>query len=219
MSATVHRLKPTPESSAHSLGTATVTGISGEHFLLSHPEILKARLAASCLLTPEAGDIVLVSHAAGHNSGFILAILQRNDPNSGSLNLPGGAQLHTNRAGVELQTQNLYLNSASHLQLNSGTLDINAVSSTVKVKHWQGWFDTFESCAVNASFTAKTFSSQVGRLIQRLKESFRKIDGLDETRAGRVRVSVDDHHHIEAGHVTHTAKGFVKIDGQKIDLG
>ncbi|QIM48535.1 DUF3540 domain-containing protein [Pusillimonas sp. DMV24BSW_D] len=219
MSATVHRLQPTPESSAHSLGTATVTGISGEHFLLSHPEILKARLAASCLLTPEAGDTVLVSHATGHNTGFILAILQRNDPDSGSLNLPGGAQLHTNQAGVELQTQNLHLNSAFQLQLNSGTLDINALSSTIKVKHWQGWFDTVESCAVNASFTAKTFSSQVGRLIQRLKESFRRIDGLEETRAGRVRVSVDDHHHIEAGHITHTAKGFVKIDGKKIDLG
>tara|TARA_R110000851_G_scaffold333533_1_gene515365 strand:- start:207294 stop:207953 length:660 start_codon:yes stop_codon:yes gene_type:complete len=219
MTATVHCLKPRHESTAQSLGTATVTGMSGDHFLLSDPDLSRGQLAASCLLTPATGDTVLVTHAIDNSTCFILAILQRNDPDSGSLSLPGGTQLHANQAGLELQTRNLHLNSTSHLHLNSSTLDINAVHSNVRVKHWQSWFETIESCAVNVSFTAKTLSSQVGRLIQRLKESFRKTDGLDETRAGRVRVSVEDHHHIEAGHVTHTAKGFVKIDGQKIDLG
>ncbi len=68
-------------------------------------------------------------------------------------------------------------------------------------------------------YAAKTLSSKVGRLLSRALESFRSVDGLDETRAGRSRTTVRDDHRLKAGHITAQAKGFVKIDGQKIDLG
>lgn len=224
MSATIHSLplKPAaePATTTHSLCTATVTGVSGEHFLLDHSRFSQAQAAASCLLEPVAGDTVLITHADNGAPCYILAILQRGaQADSGHLRLPGGNQLASDAEGLRLQANSLSLNAASQLDLNSAGLNINAVSAGVNIKHWQGCFDTIESHAVNVRFTAKTLSSQVGRMIQRLMESFRKTEGLDETRAGRVRVSAQDHHHVDAGHLTHTARGFVKIDGKKIDLG
>ena len=224
MSATLHTLPPRPEAhsatATHSLCSATLTGISGEHFLTDRPRLGPARPAASCLLAPAIGDTVLLTHAEDGASPYILAILLRPGPQqAGQLNLPGGNLLHSDSAGVRLQADTLNLNAASQLALNSASLDLNTVHADLNVKHLQGWFDTAETHAVNVRFTAKTLSSQIGRLIQRLMESFRKTEGLDETRAGRVRVSAQGHHHVEAGHLTHTARGFVKIDGQKIDLG
>lgn len=224
MSATVH---PFPSQRAaqtatatHSLCTATVTGVSGERFMLDHPRFADAQPATSCLLEPAIGDTVLLTHSEGDAPSYILAILQRpQQPDSGRLRLPGGNQLASDAAGVRLRADSLSLNAGSRLDLNSAALNVNALSASMTVKHWQGWFDTAETHAVSVKFTAKTLSSQVGRLIQRLMESFRKTEGVDETRAGRVRVTVKDHHHVDAGHLTHTARGFVKIDGKKIDLG
>lgn len=222
MSATVHPFPARAETrpaATHSLCAATVTGAAGESFLLDHPHIAQARPAASCLLEPAPGDTVLLTHADDGSPCFILAVLQRPQADAGQLRLPGGNQLVSDTSGVRLHAEALSLNTASQLELNSAALKVNTVSADVNAKHWLGCFDTAETHAVNVRLTAKTFSSQVGRLIQRLMESFRKIDGLDETRAGRVRVSAQGHHHVDAGHLTHTAKGFVKIDGQKIDLG
>lgn len=224
MTATLHTLPlkpaPTPTGATHSLCTATITGIAGTEFLVDHPDFHQTQVAASCLLQPALGDTVLITHAEPGAPCFILAVLQRaQNTDAGLLNLPGGNQLESSREGVRLQADTIHLNAAARLGLNSAELNINAVSSDINVTHWQSRFNTVESHAVNVQFTAKTLSTQVGRLIQRLMESFRKIKGVDETRAGRIRIQADDHHHIQAGHLTHTAKGFVKIDGQKIDLG
>lgn len=226
MSATVHSLHPqtrpaaaAPAGPAYGLSTATVAAVSEENILLDHPDYPEARQAASCLLAPEPGDTVLVTHAGHESTVYILAVLERTRPQAGNLTLPGGTQLTADVQGLTLNSQALSLNTAGRLQMNSGELDLNAASGNMRIKHWRGWFDTAEAHAVNVKLTAKTLSSQVGRLIQRLVESFRHTEGLDETRAGRVHVSAGDHHHVNAGHITHTARGFVKIDGNKIDLG
>lgn len=224
MSATIHSLpvKPTttPASATHSLCTATITGVSDDTFLLDHAQFSQAQAAASCLLEPAVGDTVLITHAEDDASCYILAILQRPaQAESGHLKLPGGNQIASDTEGLRLQANSLSLNAASRLDLSTAQLNINAVSAGVSIKHWQSWFDTVESCAVNVRFTAKTLSSQVGRLIQRLMESFRKVEGVDETRAQRIRVTAQNQHQIDAGHLTHTARGFVKIDGKQIDLG
>jgi len=229
MSATVHSLhpqtRPEPAATAFALSTATVTAVSDDRYTLHHPEIPEARRAASCLLAPETGDTVLVTHAgldeaAGADSpAYILAVLERAQPDSGALQLPGGTTLSTTPEGLSLHSPSVTVNTPGTLQMNSSELEFNAASGRMTVKHWSGWFETAETHAVNVKLTAKTLSSQVGRLFQRLVESFRRTEGLDETRAGRVRVSAEDHHHVDAGHITHTARGFVKIDGSKIDLG
>lgn len=223
MSATVHSLHPKSAASRketlYALSTATVLGHEDTLWLLDHPSRPAAQLSLSCLLAPEVGDTVLFTHPSEGEGAYVLAVLHRPQPDTGRLHLPGGNHLTSSSAGLQLHGASLSLNAAQQLQLNSADLDVNAGSAAVRVKHWQGWFDTAETHAVNVKLTAKTLSSRVGRLIQRLMESFRQTEGLDETRAGRVRVTADHHHQVEAGHLTHTAKGFVKIDGQKIDLG
>jgi hypothetical protein len=69
------------------------------------------------------------------------------------------------------------------------------------------------------STVAQQMTSTVGRLIQRARDSVRWIDNADETRAGRVRMQVEERMHVTARHATILAEGQVKIDADKIDLG
>lgn len=219
MATNVYPLNRHPEPEQHALSTARVTGAADHWFLLDHPHCVRARVAVSCLLQPQVGDTVLVSQAQSHTNGFVLAVLERPEAQHGQLTLPGNNHIHLTAGGMTLQARQLHLQGQEQIDIASPAVNLTAVSSTVKVKHWQGWFDTVESYAVNVSTTAKTLSSKVGRLMQRVAESFRKTDGLDEVRAGRVRVQVEGHHQTQAQHISSTAQGFVKIDGQKIDLG
>ncbi len=219
MAANVHSLRPVRHSTETRTFSTCVRDVQDGVFLLEDPACPQARQAYSCLIEPRAGDTVLLSHDPAQDGGHILAILERPGPQDSSLNLPGGGHIHSRDCEVCWQTRSLQLAGRETLSLQTGHLDVAAVSANTTVKHWQGWFDTLEAHAVRIEYAAKTLSSKVGRLLSRALESFRSVDGLDETRAGRSRTTVRDDHRLKAGHITAQAKGFVKIDGQKIDLG
>ena len=66
---------------------------------------------------------------------------------------------------------------------------------------------------------AQTVQSTVGRLILKARNSFSWIENLHETRAGRMRLQIENRFHLKSKHTTILAEGQVKIDGEKIDLG
>ena len=219
MSANVHQLAPRRIQASPVLTTARITGATPNGVLLDLPGHPHAHVAISCLLEPQTGDTVLLSCDTANNEHYVLAILERPDTSHGALTLPGNTRIHLAPDQFELQTGKVALNATRQLDLNSAQVNLTAASSTVNVKHWQGWFDTVEAGAVNITLVAKTLSSRLGRLIQRAAESFRKTEGLDELQAGRSRTHIDGHQQTRAGHITTVAEGSVKIDGKKIDLG
>lgn len=218
MSANVYQLNTRASTESHSLSTARVTGQAGETFLLDHPRCTYAAAAVSCLLKPQPGDTVLLSESAA-GTDYILAILERPDAAVGTLHLPGDNEIALSANTMQINTGSLQLKADQQIDINGPAVNLTAISAEVTVKHWRGWFDTVESSAVSVQITAKTLVSRLGRMVQRMAESFKQTDGLDEVRAGRTRIQVDGHHQVNAGHITTAAKGFVKIDGQKIDLG
>ncbi|WP_322997265.1 DUF3540 domain-containing protein [Castellaniella sp.] len=219
MHSTTPLIQSLPAATDTSLLQARIIGIVGDTFLTDTPSCPGAQQAFSCLITPQVADLVLLSPAHAGQPAYVLAILQRTDPQQARLVLPGGTQLQADAAGLQLHAKNLSLGSQDTLSLRSGQLDITAVSAQTRITHWQGWFDTLQAHAVSIQYGAKTLSATLGRLISRSIESFRSVQGLDETRAGRSSTVVQDHHQLQAGHITARATGFVKIDGQKIDLG
>ena len=219
MSANVHRLNPRSLQATPVLNTARVTGSTPHGVLIDLPNQPHARVAVSCLLEPQAGDTVLVSSVPDSSDNFILAILERPDATQGVLSLPGNTHINLGPDQIELQAGTLALNSRKQIDISSGQVNVTAAASRITINHCQGGFDTVEASAVHVSLVAKTLSSRLGRLIQRAVESFRKTDGLDEVHAGRSTTRIEGHQQTRAGHVTTIAEGFVKIDGQKIDLG
>ena len=207
---------------APALATATVSGRTDEWFFvkdLAVHRVHRVRRAASCLIEPELGDQVLVCEGVQPEASFILAVLTRAQPEAASLCLPGGVVLRTQGRQLAVHADDIELNGREKVGLNTVLLDIGAVAATARVAHVQSWSETIESHAVRMTLVAKTMTQEIGRLIARVRESWRKVDGLDETQVGRMRVHVEGHQQVDAGHVTMNAEGFVRIDGKKINLG
>lgn len=226
MSHNVHFLPPPracdPAQVSVELVRARIMTIQADGYQLDLPGVPRVRRALSCLVEPIENDWVLVALGAdAHQPAHILGVLERPDSQDMVIPLPGGSKLHAQDDGsLQLRTKSLQLEAQGGLSLQAGSeLQITAVTANSTVKHWQGWFETLNASAVRIEYSAKSLSSHVGRLVSRVLESFRSVEGLDEIRAGRSRTVVQGPHHLKAGHITAQAQGFVRIDGQKIDLG
>lgn len=188
-------------------------------YLMTGATGLTARRAASCLLVPRPGDTVLLATVPSGTTAHIIAILERSDREGGTLALPGDTRIDSAKGTLALHADALALQGRKSLQIDTARFALASLSAHTTVKHWQGVFDTLEAQATSLQLVAKTLSSKVGRLISRSLEALRLVDGLDETRAGRHRTAVRETYRVQADHITARARGFVDIDGEKINLG
>ncbi|MDR6739164.1 hypothetical protein J2X56_001150 [Herbaspirillum sp. 1173] len=199
---------------------ATVTGRADKWFFLSGGDLSveRAQRADSCLIEPESGDTVLVCNG-GAQTSYILAVLARATPAQATLKLPGDVSLHTAQGQLQVQAEQLELTGRKRVTVVGAQVELAGVQGDVR-------FSRLNTSAeeVNARFgvvrsMAQSITSTVGRLVQKARDSFRWVENLDETRAGRVRMQVKERFHMKAKHTTLLADGQVKIDGEKIDLG
>lgn len=197
----------------------TVTGRADDWFFVQDYSVQRVKRAVSCVIEPEVGDLVLLCDAPHEHCGFILSVLLKSNSDAGRLCLPGGVTLQTEGKQLTVQADGIDLRGREAIGLSTVHLDVNAAVATTRVGHLQTWAETIETTADRVTLFAKTFTQQLGRMITRVRESWRKVDGLDETQAARIRVHVEGAHQLNAEHVTVNAEGFVRIDGKTINLG
>lgn len=196
-----------------------VTGIAGEWFLLSDSlNCDRAKVSASCLLKPEVGDQVLVFN--GKPNAFILTILVRaNHQQSASIELPANCEIMCPEGQVTVNSQSIQLSAQDGIELDSTCVSVKSKTTEIRSDQLHGWFAQIDAKTIGMRLVATQVSTVFGRLIHRAKESFRWIESKDETRAGRLRIQAQENVQITSKHASIRAKGYVKIDGQKIDLG
>ena len=209
-----HKTAPIPApDNAASLVYATVRGRVGQWFFFDAGSgaVQQALRAQSCLIEPDCGDTVLACAGDDKSAAYILAVLTRADAASATLALPGGAALHTDRGALRVEAAQVALHAPEIVMEGArGEMRFERVDASIRYLH----------AGLGAvSTVAQQITTTAGRLIQRARDSLRWIDNADETRAGRVRVRVDERMHVSARHATILAEGQVKIDASKIDLG
>lgn len=202
------------------LRLATVTGQVDQWLLVQGAgSVEQVRRAASCLIEPQIGDTVLVCSADQGHLGFVLAVLVQVNPHQGQLQLPGGASIEASEGSMKLKGKTLALHSSQAMKLQTPKLNVGASQAQVQIKNAKGWFQSLDIETLRLSTTAKVITTVAKRLLERLEESFRWVDQVDQTHAGRVRTKVEGHFHVQSRHTTMRSEGHVRIDGEKIDLG
>ncbi len=198
---------------------AHIVGLVGEWCLFeSRDGSGRAKKSVSCFLQPEIGDEVMIFSGDPH--AFVLSVLSRSSSAcSASIHLPKNSQLTCMEGNLLIESASLTLRGQDDLKLQSASLSMLAKHSDLRMERVNGWFGMIDVRTIGLRLVANQFTSMCGRLIQRAKESFRWVDGKDELRAGHVRIQAKEHVRVTAEHASIRAKGFVKIDGQKIDLG
>lgn len=176
-----------------------------------------ARRAASCLLSPLAGDVVLVARTSAGT--YVLAVLDR-DSSERAIEVDGDLALRSRRGAVTVEAEReLRLRTRGSLGAAAKTLTLAAeqaswVAASVRVlsEHL-----TLESSRIKqvASF-AEVVVDSVKETLGRSSRTIRESEHVD---AGSMTLSVRNLLRSHADTAIATARKLIKLDGDQIHLG
>ncbi|WPL16631.1 hypothetical protein Thiowin_01598 [Thiorhodovibrio winogradskyi] len=184
--------------------------------------ILSCRPAASCLLRPEPGDWALVALPEGSKAdAWVLAVLERGDSDAPAmLDLPSGAHLQAPHGALSLEaSQGISLATPAEFSASAVRMSFAADKVSWLARSFSFLGQALEFVTRRFTETAEERDTQAKTWTQRLGDSFRHVEELDETQAGMVRTLARDTALLH-GRVTYIqAEEFVKADGQEVHLG
>ncbi|AHG20959.1 hypothetical protein Z042_16115 [Chania multitudinisentens RB-25] len=170
------------------------------------------RRAASCLLTPETGDIALLARSDDEKL-WLLAVLERAQPQqvaqisvTGDLNIAtlGGSLTLSSERQLALESQRLQVKSA-HGDCTIGNLAYHGeeLSARVTLSRWVG-----ERC-----------ESVWHTLTQLSTVIFRQVSKTEHVRAGQLDYQAEDYARLHARSTLITSETITKIDSEQIHVG
>jgi len=193
----------------------------GRYVVASNNTKYNARVATSCLVKPEKGDIVLVSI---DNEGFcyILSILERPDHKimPTTLSVDGQVNLEVRNGGLRVLAQDgIAFVTPERLSMTSEDLEINALKAEAKIESFSFFGRIFSGQIEKVKVIADAVDSLFRRAVARFVSSYRYIEEHEEIQSASTRMLVDGTLTMQTQNTVHTAEGHVKIDAEQIHLG
>ncbi|MBI3068818.1 MAG: DUF3540 domain-containing protein [Betaproteobacteria bacterium] len=181
--------------------------------------VRSANVAASCLLQPALGDRVLTAAERGGEC-YVLAVLKRTHAIANAIRFTGdtslivdGGRLRTSaRDGVEVAT-------AGEIALNAGSIAMNALAADVAVERLSFAGTLLQAGIEKIKLVAGTFDSVLERFYQRVARSIRRVDEIDQVKAGQIDYEAEKNLALHAKYTLVTAEELVKMDGEQIHVG
>jgi len=184
-------------------------------------ESLLCRRAASCLLDPEAGDIILAVVSAENEPSFILSILERMDADTATtLTLAPDAVIRAEGGRLSVRSRTaIDINCIGGVSLSAERFDISASEGNWLIRSLSIMGNNLDSVWKDIRNTASSIRTVCTTSLQYLGDSFRHVKNLDESSAENIRLMASDTLQHNAKFINTTAVEVVKIDGQEVHLG
>jgi len=205
-----------PDAGATTLGRGWIKFKDQDAFwVLDGVGLKKARKAFSCLVEPLPRDTVLL--AEDEAGAYILAVLDRESPDL-ELRFPGQATLTAPDNVLRFAAGQVDLGGAK-INLSSNELTLYSTQAAVSI-NTLSFIGALAAMRIAVTrLTCGAYDAVLGRLNERIGNATRSVEGLDETRAGRVSVWVKETLFFKGKRAKLFAEKQVKIDGEKILLG
>ena len=192
-------IKSSDEHAFLKITTAIVSDDEGEQFVVSNIRSSVALRAASCLVVPHAGDMVLVAEA--QDQVWILSVLVASGVRDLKLDSPHlhmsghEATMHFNR--IQASSQELH---ATHglIHLISGK-----INATVAAMEWIG----------------QRVSSLVDVMFSRHRQILREVSEMESVRCEHFDLEVQKVMSISTETGLITGQGLVKVDAAQVQIG
>jgi hypothetical protein len=188
------------EQTLYRMGTGVISEVKNTScYVLVNAQTHQAYRAASCLVEPEVGDVVLFANDAAEY--WIIAILV--PAGQRSLNLQGPL-VRAEAESIHLTAHDLMTTSqhwvATHVEAQ---MSAQRIKVNVAVVEW----------------LSERITSFVGMFVGRFRTSLREVSDIDSTKCSNYDLSVDQAMVIssETGIITGTK--LVKLDGEQIHVG
>lgn len=194
-------------SSYNGLSRLIVTDVIDDVILVEGQDggpSLRTSLSASCILNPQLGDLVLVHLDHESQAHFVLAVLKQSAQRSRSFSL-----------GKEVSL----LTEGSHLHIKAHAINLTATESEFRIERFQGIYQDKSERANTITVVANLVRHQIDRMIAKIRNSFRLIDGLDRTQAANIQHTAEHQILLKSSFTKLHSQHAVKVDAKKIDLG
>jgi hypothetical protein len=199
---------------------ATVVGIAGRTVAVrTEAGELELQRAASCLLQPAAGDLVLIAVTPA-GQGFVLAVLERLEGTPSTITLDGNLdiKLPNGRLGFAAQ-EGVSVASGKDVSVVSGAVQVRAVEGNVALQSFTFLSTLFRAELEKAKVLGASLDTLFERLSQRVKRSYRVVEESDQLRAERIDHVAKGTMSLRGANTLITAEELVKVDGAQIHLG
>ena len=205
---------PDPSPQGHNMHNRITHGrvenvLEGRYVIrLEDGRVVRAGVAHGCLATPGVGDMVL-TYAGPGKVAYVLTVLESRQTET---------VLETDRDLV-LKAPRVRLEGGESLALSAPDMDISGVRGRLGF--------------LNLDLTASALTARIGHmgafvetlrltarsLIQKLRYSLRRVQGMDATQAGQMRVKVEESYKLKTGAADLRAEGTMSVDGKRVDIG
>ena len=185
----------------------------------SQAGVITAKRAFSCVVNPEAGDKVMYSR--DHKEQYyVLAIVERPLQQSARLSFQGDVAIESVQGEILITGQSgLQIASAESIALVSNQVNVIAKKGLINIDDAIVTGEKASSHISRLSVFAKSIDTVADRLSQKLKNSFRVIEGVDQTKAGDVLTTIKNLFSLRARQSAIIAKKDIKIDAERIHMG
>lgn len=184
----------------------------GEYIVILNGAPLQAKRALGCVVRPEPGDLVLVSHTPG--ASYILSVLERPDEANRPTNLA-----FTGEVNLLCEEGALNIVAQQSVSLASETLSLHANTGDVNIDELSFLGRLFHARLENIRAVARNCETIIDTAAQRFKELFRTVEEHEESQAGSARFVVDETLTVHSKNEVRAAQEHVKIDAEQIHLG
>jgi hypothetical protein len=179
----------------------------------------EARRAASCLLEPQPGDVVLIA-VLPSGLCYVLAVLDREQGAAARVALEGDLEIKLARGRLRVAAQEgVDVASAKEISLLSGGLRVHASEGSVVVQRLSMLGGLIQAEVEKVKVLAGSIDSVLDRISQRVKRAYRTVEEMDQLRAERVDYVAKKSMRLHGENTVMTAEELVKIDGEQIHLG
>lgn len=200
--------------------TAVVTAQVKDKFIVLFDGIpTQAKQAASCLLTPNIGDLVGI-FIVDPATVYITHVLERDETNQATIRVDNGLDIISERGSINLQTlDNIGLIAGD--SISSQATNVNSMSSAEKhhTKNLQLTAEVANVDNVTTTFQSKSVVLSVQNMLQNLANSIRNISKTEQLQATNWITKVSDTHTLSAKNSVQVADGELKLDAKRIHMG
>jgi ABC-type Na+ efflux pump permease subunit len=182
----------------------SVQAIGNNGFIVKQHQggTLLMQQAFSCAFSPEVHDEVSFIRSP-NGQYYILNILARKQASSAKIQSPHGIEISTNES-INLQSSDL---SITNISTELNTTDSKVYSQNINVQ------------ADSSSFKARTMETLAERSLQKFKDSFRIIERIEQTSALDIIQNIKNVFLQRSKNTDISAKGDIKINGDRIHMG
>jgi len=178
-----------------------------------------ATRAFSCMVEPMVNDSVLFSIDAGMQC-HILAIIERPDCTDTRLAFPGDVTLNAGQGQLHLNgQQGINISSQQSINQTSEGYTLVAKKALFGIESVTAVGSKLVSKIGNVQTIADTVETVAANLLQKLKNSFRVIEGVDQTRSRDVITTVKNLYSMRSKQAAILAKKDIKVDAERIHMG